>query len=149
MGRKQTPTAIKKLSGNPGKRRLNKSEPTPALGRPQCPEGFEGEARAEWDRICDELDQMGLLTTADRTVLALYCESWALWRKAKRQVKAEGELIVSSKGGMMHNPWLSVANKAQDQVRQLMSEIGLTAAARAKMTAPADGNGDDAGELEI
>ena len=37
-GRKPKPTAIKKLEGNPGKRKLNTKEPIPAKGMPECPQ---------------------------------------------------------------------------------------------------------------
>mgnify|MGYP006980038133 CR=1 FL=1 len=37
-GRKPKPTAVKKLEGNPGKRKLNKKEPIPAKEMPECPE---------------------------------------------------------------------------------------------------------------
>ena len=33
-GRKPKPTALKKLEGNPGKRKLNMKEPVPAKGMP-------------------------------------------------------------------------------------------------------------------
>ena len=33
-GRKPKPTAVKKLEGNPGKRKLNTKEPVPAKGMP-------------------------------------------------------------------------------------------------------------------
>jgi hypothetical protein len=33
-GRKPKPTAVKKLEGNPGKRKLNTKEPVPAKGLP-------------------------------------------------------------------------------------------------------------------
>lgn len=36
-GRKPKPTALKKLEGNPGKRKLNTKEPVPAKGMPDCP----------------------------------------------------------------------------------------------------------------
>ena len=36
-GRKPKPTAVKKLEGNPGKRKLNTKEPVPAKGMPACP----------------------------------------------------------------------------------------------------------------
>jgi hypothetical protein len=35
-GRKPKPTALKKLEGNPGKRKLNAKEPVPAKGMPDC-----------------------------------------------------------------------------------------------------------------
>ena len=34
-GRKPKPTALKKLEGNPGKRKLNTKEPVPAKGMPE------------------------------------------------------------------------------------------------------------------
>ena len=50
-GRKPKPTALKKLEGNPGKRKLNNKEPVPDKGMPDCPawllpdKGIEGSAR--------------------------------------------------------------------------------------------------------
>ena len=43
-GRKPKPTAVKKLEGNPGKRKLNTKEPVPAKGMPDCPEWLLPEA---------------------------------------------------------------------------------------------------------
>ena len=34
-GRKPKPTAVKKLEGNPGKRKLNTKEPNPGKGMPE------------------------------------------------------------------------------------------------------------------
>ena len=36
-GRKPKPTAVKKLEGNPGKRKLNTKEPNPGKEMPDCP----------------------------------------------------------------------------------------------------------------
>ena len=49
-GRKPTPTAIKELEGNPGKRPLNKNEPKPTKKAPPCPKWLEPEAKKEWHR---------------------------------------------------------------------------------------------------
>ena len=60
-GRKPKPTAIKKLEGNPGKRKLNTKEPIPAKGMPNCPEWLMPEAKKEWERLADLMNQMGVL----------------------------------------------------------------------------------------
>ena len=60
-GRKPKPTAIKKLEGNPGKRKLNTKEPIPAKGMPDCPEWLLPEAKKEWERLADLMNQMGFL----------------------------------------------------------------------------------------
>lgn len=44
-GRKPKPTALKKLEGNPGKRKLNTKEPIPAKGMLNCPEWLLPEAK--------------------------------------------------------------------------------------------------------
>ena len=58
-GRKPKPTAIKKLEGNPGKRKLNTKEPIPAKGMPNCPEWLMPEAKKEWERRADLMNQRG------------------------------------------------------------------------------------------
>ena len=68
-GRKPKPTAIKKLEGNSGKRKLNTKEPIPAKGMPNCPEWLLAEAKKEWERLADLMNQMGVLTEVDMVAL--------------------------------------------------------------------------------
>jgi len=46
--RKPKPTALKKLEGNPGKRKLNTKEPMPGKGMPDCPKWLLPEAKMEY-----------------------------------------------------------------------------------------------------
>ena len=48
-GRKPKPTAMKELEGNPGKRKLNKKEPMPGKGMPDCPKWLLPDAQEEWN----------------------------------------------------------------------------------------------------
>jgi phage terminase small subunit len=50
-GRKPKPAAVKKLEGNPGKRKLNTEEPIPAKGMPACPDWLMPEAKKEWESL--------------------------------------------------------------------------------------------------
>jgi len=70
-----TPTNLKILRGNPGKRPINQLEPK-ATGTPTCPRFLKGEARTEWRRQIKELSAMGVLASCDRTKLAGFCISW-------------------------------------------------------------------------
>ena len=131
-GRRPTPTAIRKLAGM--KSKPVSGEPIPTKGHPACPIHLTGEARAEWNRLTDELDSMGLLSTADRGVIALYCISWQRWCKAETQLNSMGEIVAAPKTkSPMQNPWLSIANKAHEQCHKLMAEIGLSPSARTKI----------------
>ena len=58
-GRKPKPTEVKKLEGNPGKRKLNTKEPNPGKGMPDCPAWLLPEAKTEWIRLSEKLNQMG------------------------------------------------------------------------------------------
>ena len=60
--------ALKKLEGNPGKRKLNTKEPVPEQGMPDCPKWLLPEAKKEWKRLCQKLSEMGALTATKRLV---------------------------------------------------------------------------------
>ncbi len=63
MGRTPKPTRLHRLAGNPSKlKNLGANEPPEIPGMPEPPARMQGEALAEWHRLCGELDQMGLLS---------------------------------------------------------------------------------------
>ncbi len=47
-GRKPKPTAVKKLEGNSGKRKLNIKGPVPAKGMPACPDWLMPKVKKKW-----------------------------------------------------------------------------------------------------
>ena len=81
-GRKPTPTALKLLEGNPGKRKLNDKEPKPEKKAPSCPKWLETEAKKEWRRLAKKMELMGVLTEVDMAAFAGYCQAYARWKEA-------------------------------------------------------------------
>lgn len=65
-GRRPKPTRMKLLTGNPGKRPMNESEPKPDAVIPDCPVQLGPVAQAEWHRLAQELATLKLLTNLDR-----------------------------------------------------------------------------------
>lgn len=142
-GRRPLPTNVLKMRGNPGRRPLNENEPRPSKGKPICPSHLDDEAKREWKRTVDILDDMGLMTKADRSALAAYCVAWSRWVEAESKVREFGMIIKAPRTGtMMHSPYLSIANTAMAQMRQLLIEFGLTPAARTRVSANKQGDGD-------
>ena len=92
-GRKPKPTALKKLEGNPGKRKLNTKEPMPGKGMPDCPKWLLPEAKEEWKRLCQKLSEMGVLTEVDMAAFAAYCQSYARWKEAQQHIDEEGFMV--------------------------------------------------------
>lgn len=132
-GRKPTPTALKLLTGNPGKRPVNTTEPNPPSIAPDCPEHLSAEAKQEWARISIQLLDLGLLTQLDRSALAAYCQAYGRWVAAELQIDRTSEIVKTIKGNSVQNPWLWVANRALDQMKDFLTEFGLTPVSRCRI----------------
>ena len=146
-GRKPKPTMLKLLSGNPGKRKLNKEEPI-AAGIPGCPEFLDAVAKEEWNRCVKVLAEMGVLTKADRAALAGYCVAYSRWVEAEALVKRYGMIVKSpEKGFPMKSPYLTVADQALESRRKLMVEFGMTPSSRSRLKMSDSNSAGDAFDL--
>lgn len=137
-GRRPTPTRLKLLAGNPGKRPLNPDEPRPEVCVPECPPELGPVARQEWDRLVEELVALGLLTNLDRAALAAYCGAYALWADATAQIEKYGAMIKSPQGFPIQSPYLAIANRQAEIMMRIASEFGFTPASRSRISAPAE-----------
>jgi P27 family predicted phage terminase small subunit len=137
-----SPSYLKLLRGNPGKRRIP-PEPQPEIA-PTCPEPppFLGEyAREEWHRVAPELHACNLLTVVDVMTLAAYCNAYAQWRTAVELLQrmaatdpARG-LLVKTAVGERRNPLVKIAVDAATGMLRFAGEFGLTPVARARLGA--------------
>ena len=137
-GRKPVPTALKIARGNPGQRRIRDDEPQPAPLIDLAVPAFLGKdphARAEWDQKAPMLHRLGLLTEADVDALTLYCATFARWKLAVLELRARG-LTVKTKRGLVANPYLRIAEKAQEQCRVLLDGFGMSPVSRARVHTP-------------
>ncbi len=150
-GRKPTPTHLKLLAGNPGKRAPNKREPKPKRGIPRCPEDLSDVARAMWARIGPELDRMGVLTVADGVALELLCDAYAEYRAAREVITRGGMTYscVTEAGGTMtrQRPEVTIASDAYRRVTRMLTEFGLTPSSRTKVQITPDAARDPLEEL--
>ena len=142
-GPQPKPTHLKVLHGNPGKRSINKREPKPKVEIPRCPSHLNKEAKKEWKRISKDLVQLGLLSNIDRAALAGYCQAWGRWLESETLLREHGTLIKSPSGFLMQSPILAIANKALEQMRQYLNELGLSPASRSRVTAAPRNEEDD------
>jgi P27 family predicted phage terminase small subunit len=133
QGRKPKPTAMKLLAGNPGKRALNHAEPKPRVVLPRPPEYLSDDEKAKWKLTVKELYPLGLTTTIDKDALAMYCVIFIRWLKAEKMVREKGEIIKTSAGNIIQNPYLSIANRALEQLNKLGTEFGMTPSSRSRV----------------
>ncbi len=138
-GRKPKPTKLKLLTGNPGKRPLNEREPQPTLvaSLPKPPRHLSPAGREEWLRVGSLLLRTRVLTEADLTALSAYATVYGRWMTAECEIKRKGILVPASPGSKakIQNPMLPVANKAFQQMSQLLGEFGLTPSSRTRIIA--------------
>lgn len=143
-GRKPKPTALRLIEGNLGHRSINRNEPKPRTAAPPRPSILQGEERKAWEYLVRELKQMGTIASSDRASLTAYCHWWGGFMKAKGKLKelaaAENphpEVIETSSGNFIQNPWLSIANTAAKELAKISEKLGLDPTSRARLTLPA------------
>jgi P27 family predicted phage terminase small subunit len=140
-GRKPTPTHLKLLHGNPGKRRLNPAEPFPVKKPPTCPSHLCPPAKAEWRRLAAQLTVLRILTDLDRAALAGYCQAYGRWVEAERKLHETPMLIKLPSGYVQQNPWLTIANKQMELMHKYLTEFGLSPVARSRVSIPPTASG--------
>jgi P27 family predicted phage terminase small subunit len=158
-GRKPTPTHLKLVTGNPGKRALPKREPQIAALPPDVevpvPAHLCDEAKVEWGRIITGLQAVGLVTTVDRGALAACCQAYGRWVQAERALSTMAEqdqltkaLMIRTRGGnAIQNPLVGTANRAMELYLKAAAEFGMTPSARSRVSAGVPGGVGAAGSV--
>ena len=144
MGRRgppPKPTALKVLEGNPGKQKLNKSEPMPPAMNavPKPPARLLKEAKAEWKRLAPTLVSLGLLTEADITAFAELCQNYGYYLITDKKILDLGDAGITAmqktpSGYVQQHPLLSLRRQYYEQWRKGLADFGLTPASRARLT---------------
>jgi P27 family predicted phage terminase small subunit len=155
MGRTAQPAALKLLNGrgngtDSGGRKVSTG---PAFKRlpPEPPEWLTAEARAEWDRVVPGLSRLDILKEEDRAVLAAYCETWARFVEATRNVQENGLTITNRatrKDGTESewtttNPAVGIASTAGKELRAFAAQFGLTPSSEAALSKGGDDGDED------
>lgn len=160
-GPKREPTSLKRLKGNPSKRKLPKNEAAPAgvAVKPSC---LTLEGLRAWDEIVPPLITAGLATSADTAALVLLSETYADYLRLHRLTYGHelltrggkyiddpetGEQICVRKPDLVKNPALAPLSQARDALLRQMDHFGMTPSARAKLALP-DQTGGGRDEFE-
>lgn len=132
------PTELKVLEGNPGKRELNNGPKYDLSEKYRKPPDYLGTyGKKEWKRIFPLLEKNGLITDADYTMLAAYCQSVNNWIYAEKSKKADGDFYITDKGNEVQRPCVGIANAALANILKFGREFGLSPASRADLNVDA------------
>ena len=147
-GRKPTPTHLKLVKGNPGKRPVKRDDVQPDLALPMVPPHLSDEAKVEWGRMSEKLYRLGLLTELDVAMLAGYCQAYGRWVQAERALAKLAEqdeqtsalMVKTTNGNAVQNPLVGTANKALELMNKFAIEFGMSPSSRVRLSA----NGEQA-----
>lgn len=139
MGRPRKPSHLKVVTGTAQKCRMNENEPEAPCGAPDAPLWLSDRAAEIFAGICATIDGMGYLSTADQAVLALAASRLEEVEIATARIEDEGRTYrtTNAQGEKMirPNPMVAQRSDAMRHAHALLSELGLTPAARSKVSA--------------
>lgn len=112
-------------------KKTKKNKPKP------CPKWLSDAAKKEWRRITKIFaEEEKEFTDKDLKALEAYCTNYAKWQKCEQIIDEKGySMEVGDNGYEQQRPEVSIANKAQTEMRAWAKELGLTPAARQRMKA--------------
>ncbi|MFZ4858559.1 MAG: phage terminase small subunit P27 family [Desulfuromonadaceae bacterium] len=139
-GRKPKPTYLKLITGNPGKRALNKNEPMATTAPPRAPQWLDTRARAIFKLLTRRLVEMGYASASHTESLAL-----AAWRLSQVETCAavldrdgytfetttpRGPAVIKAR------PEVALMTQAAKHAQSLLNEFGLTPASATRVQLP-------------
>lgn len=147
-GRKKTPVVLRKLRGNPGKRRMPVAEPEGVGSLWSPPRYFDAAARAEWQYVIDNAPR-GLLTATDRAAVEVFVNAVVEYRRAMIAVRSEGQIVKTPNGAVIQHPALGIAHRSSAIILKFGSSLGMTPTARAAIGSLIDNAGASNGESSL
>jgi len=141
QGRKPTPTALKILRGNPGRRPLNHAEPQVRSRLPPPPAHLSEAARRNWRAIGKMLRDAGIITPIDAAAFGAGVAAYTRWQEATEALNrlivagqpGSGLLVKSPDGGVRLNPLLRVIRESEASFLRVFAEFGMTPSSRSRI----------------
>lgn len=103
-------------------------------------------AKNEWIRIYPHIIELPI-SELDRTLLAMYCNSYAQYRQALEDVAKEGQVVfeVNSKGFEVKkkNPSIEIMMQMSKEIRAIAGQLGLALDARLRLVGLDDDSEED------
>ncbi|MGY3091095.1 P27 family predicted phage terminase small subunit [Hymenobacter sp. UYAg731] len=142
-GRPRKPDELKAQKGTlQPSRRLEPSVKLAKLESFELPPADLPEAgRAEWSRVMQQLQPLGVLTAVDLSLLKSYCRHIATMELAATKLDEPGgyTTTMQNKGGGSYeikSPWVAIYNEASDRASKLGQQFGFTPSSRTRIVAP-------------
>ena len=146
-GRRPLPDVLKAKKGTLNTSRVNNDQPEFSSDGIQVPAHFDEQRRAVWFDIVPNLIRNRVVKDVDVYMLEMLCEKWVEWRTCQDAVNDRGIVVQAPSGYPMLNPFWTSTMKLGREIQAILTEFGMTPAARSKVSVnPKDGGGRAASE---
>ncbi len=100
---------------------------------PECPMPLDKVGLAEWHRIAPILHREGRLSDADAPALALYCDAFARYLFARKDLMGNGVCITTETGATKANPAAAVVKEASATMTRILGSFGCNPSDRSRL----------------
>lgn len=97
-----------------------------------CPKWLDKEAKELWKMVTSEIGDN--LNAVDLTSLECYVNAYSKWRKAETYLAENGMVMTTSTGYRQQQPEVAISKQAMADMRAYEKELGLTPAARSRIS---------------
>lgn len=118
------PAAIKRLRGNPGKRKIE-DPPEPDQDNIEPPASMSFRARKVWDRYVPELKKLGLMSNMDVDAFGSFCQAVSDYWQAVEKINEFG-MISQAKGLLRLSPYMRAREQAHTEMVRLGQRFGFS-----------------------
>jgi P27 family predicted phage terminase small subunit len=102
----------------------------------RAPDWLPDKAAIEFERVCRNAAQLGMLDNLDLSVLAVYADNYNRYIEASTQLSLHGHVITTDKGYAMPSPWVSILNQSAKNIFSCSAKLGLAVTDRLKLITP-------------
>lgn len=132
-GRKPIPSALKIITGKPGRLRPTKKEPVPHGDLLTPPEWFTPSQKEGWNYAIANSPQ-GLLRRLDRSILVAWVVAEDMHRQATMKIAELGMVVEAPKTKLMiQSAYLPIVNRQMQLMLRAAAELGFSPSSRARI----------------
>jgi len=129
------PRNLRLIRGDVRPCRDNPDEPAVEVSIPDAPDYLQDNEIDVFLEVAGKLARMRVMSEHDVDAIAMYASRFCVWKEANDKVRESGLVINSPKGYPVQNPYLSIANRAQQDCIRILVEFGMTPSSRTRVQA--------------
>ena len=133
-GPKPTPRNLRIVKGSDRPSRMNDEEPVVPVSIPDPPDTLSQDEQNVFMEYARKLAKMRVMTEADVGALVIFSRCWIEAQDAHEKVRRLGAIVQAPKSkSLMHNPYWTVRNKAEEKALKILTEFGMTPSSRTRV----------------